>query len=175
MPTRIGSPTIANSKNPNAPSPASTDASDTITFTGLPISTSSEPALPAYTVGISSRDGGCRVRIASTTTSGSSAATDPLRLISAVSAAHSSISATSSRAVPSPAAAATRWPTHVVSPLSSMASLTTKSVAMKITTGSPNPDSASSSSSRPVAHRARATPRATAPTGNRLTTNRCAG
>ena len=48
----------ANSKKPKAPSPASTAASETSTFTGVPVSASSEPAWPANTSGISSCDGG---------------------------------------------------------------------------------------------------------------------
>jgi hypothetical protein len=43
----MGTPTQANSKNSKAPAPASSDASDTMMLTGLPMSTSSDPALPA--------------------------------------------------------------------------------------------------------------------------------
>ena len=40
------------------PPPASCEASDTMTLTGLPVSTSSEPALPANAIGMSIWDGG---------------------------------------------------------------------------------------------------------------------
>ncbi len=58
-------------------------------FTGEPVSASIEPAWAAKASGISSRDAGCRVRTAVTTTTGKSAATAPFTLISAVSTAHS--------------------------------------------------------------------------------------
>ena len=43
-PTRSGMPATANEKNPNRPTPASSPYSDTITFTGEPVSARSEPA-----------------------------------------------------------------------------------------------------------------------------------
>ena len=44
VPSSSGTPTQANSKKPNGAWPASTAASDTRTFTGVPVSASSEPA-----------------------------------------------------------------------------------------------------------------------------------
>ena len=58
-------------------------------------------------------------------------------------------------------------PAQAVTPVASSASLTTKSDAMKITVGSPNPASDWSSSSTPVAHNESATPTATTATGSR--------
>ena len=74
-----------------------------------------------------------------TTTTGSSAATAPLTLMSAVSAATMSIISTISRVRPSPAQAMSRWPTHVVTPVASSPSLTTNRDAMNRTVGSPKP------------------------------------
>lgn len=62
-----------------------------------PVSSSKEPALAAKASGMSSRDGGMLVRTATRTTAGISAATAPLMLISAVSAATSSMVYTSNR------------------------------------------------------------------------------
>ena len=53
-----------------------------------------------------------------------------------------------------------------------MPSLTTNRVAMKMTTGSPNPATACSVVTSPVAHRVRAARIATTPTGSRFHTNR---
>ena len=64
------------------------------------------------------------------------------------------------------------WPSQVVTPVESMPSLTTKSVAMKTTTGSPKPARTASVGSRPVPHRASIVRIATTPTGNRFQTNR---
>ena len=61
------------------------------------VSASSDPAWAANTSGMSSCDGGRPRRTAMTTTTGSSAATAPLTLISAVSRATSSIVSTSRR------------------------------------------------------------------------------
>ena len=72
------------------------------TLTGLPVSSSIPPALPANASGMSSRDGGNPRRIATTTAIGSSAATVPLRPISAVSPAASSMVRISSSRVLSP-------------------------------------------------------------------------
>ena len=47
-------PTSEKEKKENAPSPDSAAASETITFTGLLISISSPPALPANATGMSS-------------------------------------------------------------------------------------------------------------------------
>ena len=57
-----------------------------------------------------------------------------------------------------PARAISCCPAQDVTPAASSPSLTTNSVAMKITVGSPKPPSASSRSSTPVAHSASATP-----------------
>ena len=72
-------------------------ASDTMMFTGDPVSANIEPACAAKASGISSREAGCRVRTAVTTTTGRSAATAPFTLINAVRAAHANIISTSSR------------------------------------------------------------------------------
>ena len=103
VPSTSGSPTTANSAKPKAPTPASAAASEMTTFTGLPVSRSKPPALPANASGMSRRDGGNERRNAMTTTIGSSAATDPLRPISDVSPAPSSIVSSSSRLPPDPA------------------------------------------------------------------------
>jgi len=171
VPIRIGRPTQAKSKNPNAPTPRASAASDTMMLTGLPVSTNSEPALPANTIGINILDDGRPMRSDTITAIGNSAATAPLRLIKAVSRAHRPITATRSRPGESPARATRRDPAHVVTPDRSMPSLTTNRAAMKMTTGSPNPAVASSSANRSVAHRASMAPRATIPTGRRFHTN----
>ncbi len=85
MPASSGTPTSANSKKPNRPTPASSADSETITLTGDPVSASSEPAWAPKASGIRSCDGDMRSRTAITATTGSSAATAPLTLISAVS------------------------------------------------------------------------------------------
>ena len=61
------------------------------TLTGLPVSSSNPPALPANANGISSREGCSERRIAITIVIGSRAATAPFSPISAVSPAESSI------------------------------------------------------------------------------------
>ena len=98
-----GSPTKANSKKPNPPTPASSAYSETITLTGEPVSASSEPAWAPKASGIRIWDGDMRRRTAITATTGRSAATAPLTLISAVSRATSSIIRTIRRARLSPA------------------------------------------------------------------------
>ena len=158
VPITSGTPTSANSKNPKRPTPASAAASDTITFTGVPVSASSEPACAPNASGSSNCDGDRLTRTAITTTTGTSAATAPLTLISAVSSATSAIVRTISRDRLSPADAISFWPAHAVTPVASSASLTTNSEAMKITVGSPKPASACCRSSTPVAHSASATP-----------------
>ena len=171
-PRRIGTPTQANSKYEKAPAPTESAASETMMLTGLPVSTSSEPALPANTIGMSIREAGWAVRRATTTTIGRRAATAPLRLMSAVSTAQRPITATSSRKELSPARATRRPPAHAVMPARSIPSLTTNSVAMNTTTGSPKPAVASSRVSRSVAQSTSTVPSATAPTGSRFQTKR---
>src|SRR6185312_4774397 len=61
---------------------------------------------------------------------------------------------------------------HVVTPVESIPSLTTNNVAMKMTTGSPNPATASCVVTSPVAHSARAARIATTPMGRRFQMNR---
>ena len=102
-----------------------------------------------------------------TTTTGTSAATEPLTVINAVRPAQRSIISTSTRARLSPACAIRCWPAQVVTAVASSASLTTKSDAMKMTVGSPNPARDWSRSSTPVAHSESATPSATIATGTR--------
>ena len=136
-------PTRANSANPNGPTPASSALSAKITFTGLPVSSSSDPALAANTIGISSRDGFSCCRTATITAIGSSAATAPVRLIIAVRPAASSMVNTSSRRLLSPASAISRWPIQAVTPVESRPSLTTNRAAIITTVESPNPAMAS--------------------------------
>jgi hypothetical protein len=77
-------PASANSKKPNSRPPAETAASLTTMFTGVPVRVSSEPALAANASGISSFDGAIPARTATTTTTGSKAATAPLMEMKAV-------------------------------------------------------------------------------------------
>ena len=142
---------MANSKNPKAPTPASAAASEMTTLTGLPVSSSSPPALPANASGIRSRDGGRARRRAITTTMGMRAAAVPFRPMSAVSTAASIMTRTSSFRQPPVERPTIAWATHAVTPLESSDSDTTKSAAMKITAGSPKPPSASGKVSTPVA------------------------
>ena len=69
-----------------------------------------------------------------------------------------------------PARAITLWPAHAVTPVASRDSLTTNSVAMKMTVGSPNPARVCWSVSTPVRKSASETPIATMPSGSRLLT-----
>ena len=101
-----------------------------MTFTGEPVSASSDPAWAANASGISKPDGGCRNRTAVTTTTGTSAATAPLTEINAVSNAHRSIVRISSRRPLDPARATSCWPAHAVTPVASRASLTMNSEAI---------------------------------------------
>ena len=73
-----------------------------------------------------------------TTTTGSSAAMAPLRLMMAVSKAPRLIISTSRRVrLSAPAFPISNCPAHAVTPVFSSADDTTKSVAMNITAGSP--------------------------------------
>ena len=103
VPATSGMPTSANSKNPNVSTPAFFAEAFTITLTGVPVSVSIDPACAPNASGSSSCEVGRPSRIASMTTIGISAATEPLTLISAVSAATSSIVSTISRVRLSPA------------------------------------------------------------------------
>ena len=87
VPASKGSPTRPNSKNANGLAPASTAASLTMMFTGVPVRASSEPAWAENANGMSIWDGGAPTRVATTTTTRMSAATAPLTLISAVRSA----------------------------------------------------------------------------------------
>ena len=91
MPTSNGIPARANSKKRKRPDPAWSAASDTTTLTGLPVSASIEPAWAAKASGISNCDVGFCNRSAITTTTGTSAATDALGVMNAVSSAHTSM------------------------------------------------------------------------------------
>src|SRR4051812_42570574 len=106
-----------------------------------------------------------------TTTTGSSAATAPLTLISAVRPATSDIIRTSRRVRDSPACAIRDWPAQVVTPVASSPALTTNSEAMKITAGSPSPASDSCSVVTPVKYSASAVARDTRTTGKRSQIN----
>ena len=111
-------------------------ASETSTFTGVPVSASSEPACAEKTSGISSCEELRFSRTAITTTTGSSAATAPLTLISAVSSATSAIVRTSSRVrLSSPAPRIRSCPAQAVTPVISSAALTTNSEAMNMHRG----------------------------------------
>ena len=75
-----------------------------------------------------------------TTTTGSSAATAPLTLISAVSSATRLIVSTSRRVrLSSPAPRIRSCPAQAVTPVTSSPELTMKREAMKMTAGSPKP------------------------------------
>ena len=60
------------------------------------------------------------------------------------------------------------WPSQVVTPVESMPSLTTNSVAMNTTTGSPKPARTASTGSSPVAHSASIVRMATTPTDSQF-------
>ena len=130
-----GTPTSANSKYPKARPPFSAANSETMMLTGVPVSSSSDPADAANASGMSSCEVLIPARAATTTTSGSSAATAPLMLMSAVVAATSTQMTTSSGIRLVPARAMTFCPAHAVTPVASSDSLTTKSDAMKMTVG----------------------------------------
>ena len=70
VPASSGIPTTANEKKANGGAPLSWAASDTMTLTGLPVSMNRAPQLPANAIGMSICDGGCPIRMASTTTRG---------------------------------------------------------------------------------------------------------
>lgn len=120
-------------------------------LTGDPVKVSIEPAWAANANGRSSCDVDLPRRTAKTTTIGTSAATAPLTLINAVNAATSNMIALKRRTRDSPTFASSFSPAHVVTPVASRASLTTKSAAMNTTVGSPNPASACSIVMTPVA------------------------
>ena len=130
VPIRRGMPASANSKKPKRPTPASSAASETSTFTGLPVRANRAPAWAPNASGIRSCEVGSRTRIAITTTTGTSAATAPFTLMSAVASAQITMTDPTTRDRPVPARATSCWPTHVVTPVASRASLTTNSAAM---------------------------------------------
>ena len=142
VPTSSGSPTRPNSKKVNGRAPASAAASLTMMFTGVPVRASIEPAWAENASGISIWLGASPTRIATTTTTGTSAATAPFTLIRAVRAATSRQTTTSSGVRFSPPRLITCWPAHAVTPVESSDSETMNRVAMKITVGSPKPASA---------------------------------
>jgi hypothetical protein len=88
--------------------------------------------------------------------------------MSAVKTATITIMTASSRARLCPASRTRSCPTHAVTPLALRPSLTTNSVAMKITVGSPKPARASFTDRTPVAYSVRAAPTATSSTGSRF-------
>lgn len=136
-------------------------------FTGVPVRVSSDPALAAKASGMSSFDGTIPARTATTTTTGSSAATAPLIEMNAASTAAIAPITTVSRTRARPARVTTCWPSQAVTPVASSDSLTTNRLAMKSTVGSPKPASDSLSVSTPVAQRASATPSETIASGTR--------
>ncbi len=139
-------------------------------FTGVPVSSSIDPACAAKASGMSSCDVGMPAREATTTTSGSRAATAPLTLMSAVTPATSSEITTSRVVRRVPARAMTFCPAHAVTPVASRDSLTTNRAAMNSTVGSPKPASACGRVRTPVKNSASETPIATMPRGIRLLT-----
>ena len=171
VPTTSGTPTSPNSKKPNGRAPASAAASLTMMLTGVPVSASSEPACAEKASGMSICDGGRPARVATTTTTGMSAATAPFTLMSAVTPATRRHTTSSSGVRFVPARPITWRPAHAVTPVASSASLTTNSEAMKITVGSPKPASACPRSRMPVIHSATETPIATMPSGTRFDMN----
>lgn len=104
------------------------------------------------------------------TTTGTSAATEALGVMSAVTSAHTTMTATRMGPRLMPARSTSTWPSHAVTPVLSSASLTTKSDAIRSTAGSPKPAVASSSSTRSVAHNERTVPTAMIATGMRFDT-----
>ena len=111
--------------------------------------------------------------IAMTTTTGSRAAIAPLRLITAVRTAPRLIIKTRSRdRLFSPAKRMRSWPAHAVTPVISSPVLMTKSEAMKMTAGSPNPLRACPRVKTPVAQSASGVRSATTTTGSLFVTNR---
>ena len=73
---------------------------------------------------------GSRTRMAITTTTGTSAATAPFTLMSAVTSAQITMIDPTTRGRPAPARATSSWPTQAVTPVASSASLTTNRAAM---------------------------------------------
>ena len=140
-------------------------------FTGVPVRASIDPACAEKASGMSSCDGDMAARAATTTTTGMSAATAPFTLISAVRTATSRQTTVSSRPRSVPPRAISCCPAQAVTPVESRASPTTKSVAMKMTVGSPKPASAWPRSRMPVSHSETETPIATIPNGIRLDMN----
>src|SRR5262245_55256245 len=102
---------------------------------------------------------------------GSSAATVPFSPISAVRPALSNMVNTSRRRELPPDFSTSVRPSHVVTPVASSPSLTTKRAAIRITAGSPKPASDSSKVSTPLKKSANAAPTATSSTGKRFHTN----
>lgn len=98
VPRTSGPPVSANSKNPNGRPVASAAASLMMMFTGVPVSASIDPPWAAKASGMSSWLGASPARTATTTTTGISAATAPLMLISAESTATSRLITTISGA-----------------------------------------------------------------------------
>ncbi len=146
-----GTPTIEKEKNENPEVPACSAAPETRTLTGDAVRMSSDPALPANAIGKSMRPGVRPRRIAITITIGINAAAAPLSVISALITAAIAMTETTATLGRSPMTESSQRPAHVVTPAESMPSLTTKSEAMKITTRSPNPESATCTVSTPVA------------------------
>ena len=111
---------------------------------------SSAPALAAKANGINIFDGLVAAFLATTTVTGSNAAAAPLGVMKALSTAASTITAANNRARFVPARSVSICPAQAVTPDASSPSLTTNRVAMKMTTGSPNPLNAVAASSTPV-------------------------
>jgi hypothetical protein len=112
------------------------------------------------------------MRSASRTTTGTSAATAPLWLISGLSrAAISSVNRESFNGL-DPTARDSHWPTHAVTPAASRPAATTNRPAMKMMTVSPKPENTWSSGRMPEKNNASGTISATSITGRRPQTNR---
>ena len=119
-----------------------------------------------------SRPGARPSRTASTTTTGRSAATAPLTLMSALRTATASVMKTMSRVRLSPDLSMSHWPTQAVTPDRSIPALMTKSEATKIVAVSPKPARLCWIVRMPVAQSASAQPTQTAITGSLSQMNR---
>ena len=142
VPTTSGTPTSANEKNGNGPAPASCRSlgDDDVDRAAGQHEQRSGAAREGQRHRASAT-AAARPASASITTSGSSAATAPLSVIRAASTAHSRQTATSDAALACSGLPRRSPPAQAVTPVESMPSLTTNSVAMKMTTGSPKPAS----------------------------------
>jgi len=137
-------------------------------LTTEPDRVSRAPALAANATGMSRAAGRTPVERAVASTTGIMAAAAPLGVTRADSTAVTSMSTTRRATRLVPTLVVMRLPTHAVRPEASRPSATTKRLAMKTTTGSPNPPSAVGRSMIPRASRDNDVRMATTPTGTLL-------